>query len=80
MNDFNSLIGAVAGWYSPFVSMLDANRLLSPRGSYVDNIDGVQVRTPDHIHLTMAGVQQFIDPELSHMAVNLGVTVYEGRL
>jgi hypothetical protein len=79
VNDFNDLIDAVAMEDSSFVSVLNVNRILAPAGSYAQYLDGLQIRTSDNVHLTWAGVQRFIDPELNPMANSLGRTIYDGN-
>ena len=78
VNDFNDLIEAVATEDSSFVSALNVNRLLSPAGNYVQDLDGALIRTSDNVHLTSSGVQRFIDPELNLLANSLGEAIYDG--
>jgi hypothetical protein len=79
VDDFNHLIEAVAAQNSAFVSVSAVNSLLSPDGSYARTLDGVDVRTSDDVHLTSAGVQQFVDPALDPMVTSLGKGVYDER-
>ncbi len=78
VNDFNSIVSTVAHRDSSFVSVLNVNELLDPGGVYVGSIDGIQTRIADQAHLTQAGVQQFIDPELVPLATSLAKATYDG--
>jgi hypothetical protein len=78
VNDFNSIVSTVARSDSSFVSTLNVNQLLDPGGVFAASIDGVQTRIPDQTHLTQAGVQQFIDPELVPLATSLAKATYDG--
>ena len=78
VNDFNSMVTEAAGNNPSFVSLLNVNQLIDPDGAYTAAVNGVQVRLPDGMHLTQAGVQQFIDPVLIPTALSAGSAVYHG--
>jgi len=52
---YNAVVEKVARADGAFVSVIDLNRMLSPRGAYTASLDGVDVRTSDGIHITVAG-------------------------
>ncbi len=79
VNDFNRMIQTVADKNPSFVSVLDVGHLLSPSGSFTQYLDGLQMRTSDNVHLTVAAVQTVIDPALNRLVFTLGNDVYRGR-
>jgi TM2 domain-containing membrane protein YozV len=78
VNDFNALVAAVAAQNPSFVTVLNVNHILSPNGTYTQDVDGLAVRPADNVHLTMAGVHDLIDPVLNPMALAVGSAVYQG--
>ena len=78
VNDFNTLVAAVAAHNPSFVTVLNVNHIVSPNGTYAQNVAGVPVREADNVHLTMAGVRALIDPVLNPMALAVGSAVYRG--
>ncbi len=77
-DDYNALVGRVAAANPSFVTIFDVNRLLCPGGAYTPVVQGVLARTPDNIHLTVAGVQALIDPSLDPLAVARAMPTYAG--
>jgi hypothetical protein len=72
VDDFNALVHQVVGSDSAFAAVLDVNRILDPGGTYTATIDGVTVRGPDGVHLSPAGVQDFLDPALAQAVTAAG--------
>jgi peptidoglycan/LPS O-acetylase OafA/YrhL len=60
---YNSLVRRVAAAHPGEVSVYDLAAQLCPGGEFTPTIDGYQVRTPDGVHLAVAG-QPVIDPPL----------------
>ena len=52
---YNALLRRVADADPHDVSVIDLNRMLSPRGVYTAGIDGVAVRYPDGVHISLLG-------------------------
>ncbi len=52
---YNAVVQRVAHAEPGVVSVIDLNHMLSPRGTYTDWVGGVEVRTPDGIHISVAG-------------------------
>jgi hypothetical protein len=52
---YNALVRQVAQSDPGEVSVIDLNRMLSPDGVYTATLDGVDVRSPDGIHVSPAG-------------------------
>jgi len=52
---YNALVAEVARAEPAVVSVIDLNRMLSRDGGYAASLDGVDVRTSDGIHITLAG-------------------------
>ena len=68
---YNGIVESIARDDPTLVSVFDLNALLCPGGIYSPMIDGVQVRTPDGIHLAVSG-QPVIDPAIFPVVVKLG--------
>ena len=79
VNDFNALVAAVAAQNPSSVMVLNVNHILSPNGTYTEDVGGVPARAADNVHVTMAGVQDLIDPVLNPMALASGSAVYQGN-
>ncbi len=47
---YNRLVERVAAEHPGTVSVIDYGRILTPRGVFTEDLDGVQIRTPDGIH------------------------------
>jgi len=52
---YNTLVRRVARADPRVVSLIDLNKMLSPGGAYAATLDGVDVRQPDGIHVSVAG-------------------------
>jgi hypothetical protein len=78
VDEFNAMVHNVANQDSSFVSLLDTNQLFDPNGFYSGVVDGVQLRTPDGVHVTESGVQVVLDPPLNNMITPTGNSVYFG--
>jgi hypothetical protein len=52
---YNALVRQVAQSDPGEVSVIDLNRMLSPDGVYTATLDGIDVRSPDGIHVSPAG-------------------------
>ncbi len=68
IDDYNTALRQVAAT-SGGTQVFDLNALLDPGGSYQELVDGVDARTPDGVHLTGAGVEQVVDPDLLPMVL-----------
>jgi hypothetical protein len=69
---YNALVRSVARTDPGEVGVIDLNRMLSPRGTYTATLDGVAVRRPDGIHITVAGgelLQRQILPEVDRIGM-----------
>ena len=69
---YNALVRQVARSDPREVSVIDLNRMLSPRGVYTASLDGVEVRLPDGIHISPAGgelLQRQILPEIDRIGM-----------
>jgi hypothetical protein len=75
---YNGIVAAVAQANSSFVTLLDLHALLDPNGAYAPVIDGVTVRTPDGVHITQAGTEQVITPQINAAVASVSATVYNG--
>jgi hypothetical protein len=62
VDGFDALLATVARAHR--VPVLDLRRILDPGGRYRTVVDGVVARTPDRVHVTVAGVRAVIDPVL----------------
>jgi lysophospholipase L1-like esterase len=78
VNDFNAIVDNVAQANSSFVTLFNVNQLLDPGGAYSTVVDGVVARTPDGVHLTQAGVNTILDPQLNNLIQTVGQPVYNG--
>jgi lysophospholipase L1-like esterase len=54
------------------VTVLNLNSVLDPTGSFETIVNGIDTRTSDGVHLTMAGVTKVIDPWLLPIIERLG--------
>jgi hypothetical protein len=69
---YNALVRQLARSDPREVSVIDLNRMLSPRGVYTASLDGVGVRLPDGIHISAAGgefLQRQILPEIDRIGM-----------
>ena len=69
---YNALVRQVARADPDEVSVIDLNRMLGPAGDYTASLDGVAVRWPDGVHITLAGgelLQRQILPELGRIGM-----------
>jgi hypothetical protein len=60
---YNGLLSEIAAAYPGKVSVLDYGQLLSPRGTFTEYLDGVQIRSTDGVHTPayLAGFPLFTD-------------------
>ncbi len=77
--DFNRIVRYVAAAAPSYVTVVDTNAAIDPNGAYAKYIDGIQARTDDGVHLTTAGIDDFIDPVLDPVAESLGQEVYASQ-
>ena len=69
---YNALVRQVAAAHPGFVSVLDLNKMLSPGGVYTASVAGVDVRSPDGIHISVDGgqlLQRQILPAVDHIGL-----------
>jgi hypothetical protein len=69
---FNALVQRVAHASPGEVTVVDLNKMLSPRGVYTPTVDGVVVRWTDGIHVTKRGgvlLQRQIFPEIDRLGL-----------
>ncbi len=52
---YNALVRQLAAMHPGVVSVIDLNRMLSPDGVYSASVSGVDVRSPDGIHVSVEG-------------------------
>lgn len=69
---YNALVGALARTDPGQVSVIDLNRMLAPRGRYVATLDGIDVRSTDGVHISLAG-GQLLQREILPRVVRLGL-------
>ncbi|MHB8262337.1 MAG: DUF459 domain-containing protein [Acidimicrobiales bacterium] len=55
VQEFNQIISEVAGEFPGIVQVIDFGQHLSPGNQYAQYINGIQVRTSDGVHITLAG-------------------------
>lgn len=72
---FNALLPAAF----PDASSVDLTSLLDPQGHFASVVDGVRVRSSDHVHLTEAGVRRVIDPVLVPLMASEARSVHGSR-
>ena len=60
---YNALVRQVARSDPGEISVIDLNRMLSPAGVYTASLDGVAVRWPDGVHISLAG-GQLLQPQI----------------
>ena len=70
---YNALVERVSRAQPPGeVTVVDLNKMLSPRGTYTSSVGGVQVRYTDGIHISLAGgvlLQRQILPEVDKIGM-----------
>jgi hypothetical protein len=69
---YNLLVRQVAESDPGEVSVVDVNRMLSPNGAYTPALDGIAVRSPDGIHVSVAGgewLQRHILPQIDRIGM-----------
>ncbi len=55
VQEFNKLLGEVSAEFPGMTQVIDFGQRLSPDNQYAEYIDGIQVRTSDGVHITLAG-------------------------
>jgi hypothetical protein len=75
---YNGIVSAVAQANSSFVTLLDLHALLDPNGAYASIVNGVQVRTNDGVHITQAGTEQVITPQINAAIASVSSPVFNG--
>ncbi len=69
---FNALVRQVARSEPKVVSVVDLNRMLAPAGVYTASVDGIDVRSPDGIHISVDGgelLQRAILPQVARLGL-----------
>jgi peptidoglycan/LPS O-acetylase OafA/YrhL len=69
---YNRLVRTLATERPGLVTVIDLNKLVDPQGHFTTDVDGLDVRWTDGIHITLAGgewLQQFILPTIDHLAI-----------
>jgi hypothetical protein len=69
---FNALVRQVARAEPNVVSVVDLNHLLAPAGVYTASVDGIDVRSPDGIHISLDGgelLQRAILPRVARLGL-----------
>ncbi len=74
VDDYNWLARSVAADQPSFASTLDVNGVLCPSGTYQEYVNGVQARSTDGVHLTVAGVG-LIDPAMIPLVSSVATRV-----
>jgi hypothetical protein len=69
---YNSVVWEVARSDPRRVSVVDLNRMLAPGGVYTASLDGMEVRTTDGIHISVAG-GELLQREILPPVVRLGL-------
>ncbi len=75
---FNGLLRSVAGRQPRPVTVVDLNRMLDPHGVYEPELDGIQVRWSDGIHITEAG-GEWLQPRILPIVAEQGLDARTGR-
>ena len=75
---FNNLILRAASRAGEKVTVIDLNRLLDPRGQFQRDIDGIQVRWSDGIHITIAG-GEWLQPSILPVVAREGLVARANR-
>jgi hypothetical protein len=70
---YNQLLQLVAQGDSGEVTVMDLNRMLSPKGTYTTMVHGVRVRWTDGIHITTAG-GEYLQPWMLPVMGRLGLS------
>jgi lysophospholipase L1-like esterase len=73
---WNSIVRSVGT--ASGATVLDLNSVLDPNGSFGSSVDGIDARTSDGVHLTMAGVTKVVDPSLLPVVEKLGLSAQGG--
>jgi len=72
VNEWNSLLAAVARQDPHVVTVIDVNHLLDPAGHFQSVIDGVTVRWADGIHISLMG-GEWLQPAILPTVARLGL-------
>jgi hypothetical protein len=75
---FNNLVLQVARSEPKVVSVVDLNHLLAPAGVYTTSVDGIDVRSPDGIHISLDGgelLQRAILPQVARLGLKAAPVV-----
>ena len=75
---FNELLRRAANRAREKVTVMDLNQLLDPSGHFQPDIDGVQVRWSDGIHISVAG-GEWLQPDILPVVAEQGLTARSGR-
>jgi hypothetical protein len=73
VDEFNSIVKAVAAKRSSVATVFDLNKVLDPGGHYQAVIDGITVRWADGIHISLPGgiwLQSAILPEVAQQGLD----------
>jgi hypothetical protein len=79
---YNALVGQVAQSDPSEVSVIDLNHMLNPDGVYSGTLDGVDTRSPDGIHVSVAGgelLQRQILPAVGRIGMEDEATAAKAR-
>ncbi len=74
---FNTMLYRLAARYPSKVRVFNLNKHLCPSGHYQLDIEGIQVRTNDGVHITVAGgeyIQPWLLPRLAALALAFKLT------
>jgi hypothetical protein len=80
---YNLLVRQVAASDPGEVSVVDVNRMLSPNGAYTPALDGIAVRSPDGIHVSVAGgewLQRQILPQIDRIGMEDETVAAKARM
>jgi hypothetical protein len=78
---FNTLVRQVARAEPKVVSVVDLNHMLAPAGVYTASVDGIDVRSPDGIHVSLDGgelLQRAILPQVAQLGLEAAPAVAAG--
>ncbi|MGA3146052.1 MAG: acyltransferase family protein [Acidimicrobiales bacterium] len=74
---FNKLLRSVADRQSRPVTVVDLNKMLDPHGVYEPDLDGIQVRWSDGIHITEEG-GEWLQPRILPIVAEQGLDARAG--
>jgi peptidoglycan/LPS O-acetylase OafA/YrhL len=77
-DQYNAVVRRTVARYSKVASVVDLNRLLDPRGTYTNTIDGVPVRDDDNEHISLYG-GMLLRPKILPGLVQLGLPHLRAR-